>query len=80
VTLLGVPGLGPEGDMREFVEDTGTGGIRHLVDSDGSLWQRFGVVSQPAYAFVGADGSTQVFAGALVGDELRERAESLVGG
>lgn len=80
VTFLGVPGLGPEADMREFVADTGTGGIGHLVDSDGSLWQRFGVVSQPSYVFVAPDGSAKAFSGALGGDELQARAESLVGG
>lgn len=78
VRFLGVPGIGAEKDMRAFVEDTGTGGFVHVVDSDGSLWQRFGVIAQPAFAFVAADGSVQVFAGALGGDALRERAESLV--
>lgn len=78
VRFLGVPGIGREPDMRAFVEDTGTGGFVHVVDSDGSLWQRFGVISQPAFAFVASDGSVQVFAGALGGDALRERAESLV--
>ena len=78
VRFLGVPGIGQEDDMRAFVEDTGTGGFDHLVDSDGSLWQRFGVVAQPAFAFVAPDGSVQVFAGALGGDALRERAQSLV--
>lgn len=78
VRFLGVPGIGQEKDMRAFVQDTGTGGFDHLVDSDGSLWQRFGVVAQPAFAFVAPDGSVQVFAGALGGGALRERAQSLV--
>lgn len=80
VTFLGVPGLGDESDMHRFVADTGTGGIEHLLDSDGLLWQRFGVITQPAYIFVGADGSTEAFSGALGGDALRERAESLIAG
>ncbi len=78
VRFLGVPGIGQENDMRAFVKDTGTGGFDHLVDSDGSLWQRFGVVSQPAFAFVAPDGSVQVFAGALDRNAIRQRAESLV--
>jgi thiol-disulfide isomerase/thioredoxin len=80
VTVLGVPGLGPEEDMREFVADTQTASIGHLVDTDGSLWQRFGVVSQPAYVFIAPDGSAASFSGALGGDELRQRAKSLVDG
>lgn len=80
VTVLGVPGLGPEEDMRAFVTDTQTGSIGHLVDTDGSLWQRFGVVSQPSYVFVAPDGSAESFSGALGGDELRQRAESLIDG
>lgn len=80
VTFVGVPGFGEEADMRAFVEDTGTAGLEHLVDADGSLWQRFEVVSQPAFAFVAADGSMEVFAGALGEQGLRERAESLAEG
>lgn len=80
VTVLGVPGLGPEEDMREFVADTQTASIGHLVDTDGSQWQRFGVVSQPSYVFVAPDGSAESFAGALGGDELRQRAQSLIDG
>ena len=47
VRLLGVPGRGDEPAMRAFVDEAGTGGITHLVDSDGALWSRFGVVAQP---------------------------------
>ncbi len=80
VTVLGVPGLGAEADMRAFVADTGTGAITHLVDADGSLWQRFGVVSQPAFAFVSPDGGVETFGGSLGGDELRSRALALTEG
>ncbi|MGV8964643.1 MAG: redoxin domain-containing protein [Cellulomonas sp.] len=78
VTFLGVPGIGKQDAMRAFVEETGTGGFEHVVDDDGSLWQRFGVISQPAFAFIAPDGTVEVFAGALGADELRERAQSLV--
>lgn len=78
VTFLGVPGIGEPDAMRAFVEETGTGGFEHVVDDDGSLWQRFGVVAQPAFAFIAPDGTVEVFAGALGADALRERAESLV--
>jgi thiol-disulfide isomerase/thioredoxin len=80
VTFLGVPGLGQVADMRSFVDDTGTSGLQHLVDADGSLWQRFGVVTQPSFVFVAPDGSTELFAGALGADELRNRASALAVG
>lgn len=80
VTFLGVPGRGPTDDMRAFVADTGTDGLEHLVDTDGSLWQRFGVVSQPSFAFVSPDGSVDVFGGALGAEQLEARAAALTTG
>ncbi len=79
-TFLGVPGLGEVADMREFVADTGTDGLTHVVDADGSLWQRFGVVSQPAYVFVGADGAVHAFGGSLDAESLRQAADDLLAG
>jgi thiol-disulfide isomerase/thioredoxin len=80
VTFLGVPGLGEVADMREFVADTGTGGMTHVVDADGALWQRFGVVAQPAFVFVAADGTVQAFGGSLDPDSLRRTADELLAG
>jgi thiol-disulfide isomerase/thioredoxin len=80
VTFLGVPGLGEVADMREFVADTGTAGMTHVVDADGALWQRFGVVSQPAFVFVAADGTVQAFGGSLDPDSLRRTADELLAG
>jgi thiol-disulfide isomerase/thioredoxin len=80
VTILGVPGLGPTDDMRAFVADTGTDGLEHLVDADGSLWQRFGVVSQPSFAFVSPDGAVELFGGALGAEQLEARAAALITG
>jgi thiol-disulfide isomerase/thioredoxin len=79
-TFIGVPGRGETADMREFVADTGTDGLTHVVDADGSLWQRFGVVSQPAYVFVGADGTVQAFGGSLDRESLRQSAGNLLAG
>lgn len=79
-TFLGVPGLGEVADMREFVADTGTAGMTHVVDADGALWQRFGVVSQPAFVFVAADGTVQAFGGSLDPDSLRQTADELLAG
>lgn len=76
VRVLGVPGRGAVDAMQEFVADTGTGAITHVVDPDGSLWNRFGVVTQPAFVFVDGDGNAESFAGSL--SELREMLAALV--
>jgi thiol-disulfide isomerase/thioredoxin len=80
VTFLGVPGRGAADDMRAFVQDTGTDDLQHVVDVDGSLWQRFRVVNQPSFAIVGPDGAVELFAGALGEQGLRERATALSAG
>lgn len=79
VRFLGVPGRGGIGEMRDFVADTGTGGLTHVVDADGALWQRFGVVAQPAFAFVGTDGSVRTHRGGMDAESLRQAATDLLG-
>ncbi len=79
VRFVGVPGLGPVDDMKRFVADTGTAGFTHVVDADGALWQRFGVVAQPAFAFVAADGTVTAHPGGLDGAGLRAAARDLLG-
>ena len=78
VAFVGVAGLGPVQDMRSFVDDYGVDAFPHVADLDGSVWQRFGVVQQPAYAFVDDDGSVQVVIGALGEDELADRLADLM--
>lgn len=80
VAFVGVPGLGQVPEMRIFVGDTGTGALTHVVDADGALWQRFGVVAQPAFAFVGADGKVETVTGAMDADALRQATGNLLAG
>lgn len=80
VEIIGVAGRGRVAAMRDFVGDTSTGAMTHLVDGDGSLWQRFGVVTQPAFAFVERDGSVRTFTGSLDEQELRQAADELLAG
>jgi thiol-disulfide isomerase/thioredoxin len=77
VRVLGVPGRGEIEAMREFVADTGTAGITHVTDVDGALWNRFGVVTQPAFVFVDRSGAVQSFAGSLGGQGLRDMLAGL---
>lgn len=71
VRVLGVAGRGEVDAMKAFVSETGTGAITHLADVDGTLWNRFGVVSQPSFVFVDRSGVARSFTGSLDGDELR---------
>lgn len=79
VTFVGVAGLGDVADMQEFVSSTGISGFPHLEDDDGSIWAKFGVVSQPSFAFVDASGEVEVFGGALGPEELRLRTQRILG-
>jgi len=78
VRFVGIAGRGPVADMQTFVSDTGTDGFIHVADTDGSLWTQFGVLSQPSFVFVSADGSAERVSGGLDADQLRQSAESLI--
>ena len=77
MTVLGVPGRGEVDAMQAFVSDTGVGTITHVADTDGTLWNRFGVVSQPAFVFVDRSGAATSFAGSLGVDGLRAAVDEL---
>ncbi len=78
VTFVGIPGLGEVGPMRQFVDDTGTGGFQHVSDVDGALWQQFGVVAQPSFVFIDGSGHTELVPSGLSGDDLRRMTQSLL--
>jgi thiol-disulfide isomerase/thioredoxin len=77
VEVIGVAGRGETDAMAEFVEQTGTGGLDHVVDDDGSIWTQFGVAAQPAFAFIDEQGEVDVFVGTLGSDGLTERMQDL---
>ncbi|APE33176.1 thiol:disulfide interchange protein [Nocardia mangyaensis] len=70
VRFVGVAALDSEPAMRDFVAKYDLGFFPNLADVDGTVWQRFGVTQQPAYAFVGADGRVDVLRGSLSESEL----------
>jgi thiol-disulfide isomerase/thioredoxin len=78
VQVIGVAGRGDVASMRKFVTDTGTGNLVHVVDQDGAVWNRFGVVSQPTFVFVDAAGNTESFAGTLAGGQLDAFVDDLL--
>lgn len=75
MSIVGVAGRGTVEEMRGFVADTGTDGLDHLVDAEGTLWAEFGVFSQPAFAFVARDGSVEV----VMGRQTRQAMDARVG-
>ena len=40
--------------MKDFVAKYEMTGFPHIADLDASVWRRFGVSAQPAFAFIGA--------------------------
>lgn len=77
VQVIGVAGRGEVADMEDFIGDTGTGDLVHLVDGDGSIWSQFEVISQPAFAFIDDSGDVEVVSSALGRDALVERMQAL---
>jgi thiol-disulfide isomerase/thioredoxin len=77
VTFVGVAALDQLPAMQEFVAKYPVNGFSHLADTDGAVWAKFGVTQQPAYAFVGADGSIDVVRGSLPEEALTERVSAL---
>ncbi len=71
VTVIGVPGRAAPGAMREFVADTGTRGLDHVVDTDGALATRYRIVTPTAYVFVDRSGTVRTVQGGMGADELR---------
>lgn len=77
VEVIGVAGRGELAEMEQFVDDTGTGGLQHMVDDDGAIWSQFGVAAQPAFAFIDDNGEVELFVGALGREALTERMQAL---
>ncbi|MGQ0773840.1 MAG: redoxin domain-containing protein [Pseudonocardiales bacterium] len=68
VEFIGVAAQDKLPAMQGFVTTYGVGSFQHLADLDGSIWRRFDVIRQPAYAFISPDGSVEV----VKGDQLSE--------
>lgn len=77
VNVIGVAGRGEVADMEEFISDTGTEGLTHVVDDTGDIWSSYDVAAQPAFAFIGDDGSVDVVVGALGEDAFMEKLDDL---
>ncbi len=79
VTFVGVAAQDEVPAMKDFVSQYKMGSFTHLADVDASVWRRFGVTSQPAFAFIGTDGSVQVVKSTMSEQDLAERIGKLSG-
>ena len=60
VRIIGVAGASNDPvAMTAFLESTGSGGLTHIPDLDGSLWERFGARHR-MYLYINDDGTSRV--------------------
>lgn len=76
VQFLGVAALDSAASMQGFVENYDLD-FTNLADTEAAVWARFGVTSQPAYAFISAAGEVDVVAGSLSAEELDSKIAEL---
>lgn len=79
VRFVGVAAQDQVPAMQAFVQRYRMDGFPHLADLDASVWRRFGVTQQPAFAFIGPDGRADVVQGTLSEQELAGRLTALAG-
>jgi thiol-disulfide isomerase/thioredoxin len=77
VTFVGVAAQDKLPAMKEFVTKYDMGGFTHLADLDASVWARFGVTAQPAFAFIDKDGKVEVVIGSPTEEALVTRIAHL---
>lgn len=75
--IYGLSGQDSVASSLAFVEDLGVGDIEHLHDDTGEIWQRFGIVTQPAWIFINDDGEIDTKLGALGADGMRQALSNL---
>ncbi|WP_017539382.1 redoxin domain-containing protein [Nocardiopsis halophila] len=80
VEFIGVAGNGATDEMKEFVDSTDTGGMRHIIDEDGSIWSGFEVTIQPSFSFLRESGTFLTYSGKISEEDLDQRiSEEVLG-
>jgi thiol-disulfide isomerase/thioredoxin len=77
VEFIGVAAQDELAAMQGFVRQYQVDSFQHLADLDASIWRRFGVTYQPAYAFIRPNGSVEVVKDQLSEAELTDRLGQL---
>jgi hypothetical protein len=80
VEVIGVASRDRRPAMQDFVARHGLEDMVTIADVDGEVWERFGVVAQPAWVFLDADaGTSERVLGALPRADLDARLDALSG-
>ncbi|TXI57999.1 redoxin family protein [Mycolicibacter arupensis] len=77
VTFVGVGARDELAAMQAFATKYGIDAFTELADTDATIWAKFGVTRQPAYAFLSPGGDVEVVKGSLPEDELSTRVAAL---
>lgn len=76
IQFIGMAGGASVESMQAFVDQHNLD-FPHTVDTNGSLWARFGVTGQPAWLFIDDSGTTDLRFGSIPPDELESILEEL---
>jgi thiol-disulfide isomerase/thioredoxin len=77
ITFVGVGAQDQLPAMKKFVAENEVSGFTHLADLDATVWTRFGITQQPAYAFVYPDGTIEIVKQQLTEQGLNEKVSKL---
>ena len=75
--FVGVAWYGDDASFQGFMDEHGLT-FPQISDDAATVFDRFDVASQPAMAFVSADGSVDLVTGAVDDDELAQRVGDLL--
>ncbi|WP_371859801.1 redoxin domain-containing protein [Nocardia uniformis] len=76
VTFVGVAAQDEVSAMRDFTDKYGLN-FTTIADTDGAVWQRFGITAQPAFAFISKYSDIDVVRGAISESELDAQLKAL---
>lgn len=77
MTFVGVAGRDEIEPVNRFIDGYGVSGFDHVFDDSLDVWRAFEVTSQPAWVFIGADGTAETHIGSLGEDGLSDRLDAL---
>jgi thiol-disulfide isomerase/thioredoxin len=77
VQFVGVAAQDQVPAMRDFIQRFDLSSFPHIADTEATVWKRFGVTYQPAYAFVSSNGDIEVETDILAKQELLDRVAAL---
>ena len=77
VAFVGVAAQDEVPAMQDFVGRFDLSSFPHIADTDAAVWKRFGVIYQPAYAFISSNGEITMETDQLDKDELLARVNAL---